>query len=104
MTSMSVFDLPEKSECKAQREQQESHLKKLAATLNVDPVELIDQFHLFEPFAREHKANTHSSNFEAWANAVSAKQQKWYALALIAVLCRYGCWTESSSDVERGWP
>ena len=110
LASMAVFHLPSsaKSKWKAEpHEQQKSHLTKLANTLNQDPVALMDQFHLFEPIARQKKANSHSSNFEAWANAVvpmqASAKQKWCAPALIAALVRYGCWIASSSDVERGF-
>ena len=45
LAAMSVFHLGKA----VPHEQLESHLTKLAATLNLDPVALIDQFHLFEP-------------------------------------------------------
>jgi hypothetical protein len=102
LAAMSVFHLGKA----APHELQKSHLTKLAATLNLDPVALIDQFHLFEPSARQNKANSQSSNFEAWANAVVPMQgaASASAPALIATVVRYGCWIDSSSDVERGWP
>jgi hypothetical protein len=77
--------------------------------LELDCDELVAQFFHFEPMALRNFKTTSTTNYAAWKTAVLATQKKASTRAnhradvLVQCLARYGAWTSSSSDVERGF-
>lgn len=84
-------------------------LDRLAASIGICPIELYEQFNHFEPIAAKNMQRMKCTNFEAWRDAVLARRStnilraKYPSDALLRALARYGTWTASSSDVERGF-
>ena len=84
-------------------------LDRLAVSLGLSSNELCAQFHHFEPMSLKVFRVSRCSNFEAWREAVMERQkrpsmkQQHPAGVLIQCLARFGAWSSSSSDVERGF-
>ena len=111
MSSFRVFTLGNKllSRKKAVTKNASSLLDRLARSLKLDALELRAQFAKFQPLASKlHAQGTHST-FAAWSEAVMSTQktatsrQLHPAEVLVQALARFGAWSSSSSDVERGF-
>jgi hypothetical protein len=85
------------------------HLKRLATAIGIDADDLATEFFHFEPIAIKMYRSKTTSNFNAWADVVRrTRKRKGTAMRhpsdnLVACLARYGAWSSSSCDVERGF-
>jgi len=84
-------------------------LGRLGSALSLDHTDVVEQYHKFQPLAHKLYLQQKRNNFEAWKQALLLRRQRSHSRdvhrsdALLAVLTRYGTWTSSSSDNERGF-
>ena len=107
VSALRVFSLSDSQRCAKQLESGEraNCLEKLATAIRVDKEALKFEFEHFHPIASKFARLEGLENFAAWRKAlkVTAKSRMAHSAdALMPVLARLGCWSCSSSSVERG--
>ena len=108
LASFKVFALDGKKKVEAAAvlsDQSKDLLCRLAQVIGLRSTDLISEFANFEPMATKLKATNFDTNLDAWAAAIArtSSRSKDSAEALIQCLARYGAWTSSESNVERGF-
>lgn len=106
VSSLRVFSLSDSSRTQKQLESGERNncLEKLAEAIGIDPEALKFEFQHFHDLAQKMARVESLQNFAAWRAAVerTSKNRMYSAEAITPALARLGCWSCSSSGVERG--
>ena len=106
VSSLRVFSLSDSSRTQKQLESGERNncLEKIAETLGIDSEALKFEFQHFHAIAEKMAGVEGMQNFAAWSAAIArtSKSRMHSAEAIIPALARLGCWSCSSSGVERG--
>ena len=107
VSSLRVFSLSDSSRNQKQLESGERSncLEKIAQAIGIDAESLKYEFQHFHPIAAKFAQVENLENFAAWREAItrtSKNRMAHSADSLIPALARLGCWSCSSSSVERG--